>query len=271
MNYCLFMKTNVREVIRQGAGRNPIACLLGVLLAAPIQAAPSFAVADQDRSQESGFSLHFDDFGYVASAQITDTHFVLKFDDQAGTARFVHYDQFVDPLLLPGPVGPISTGAIRVQIESSVDGAYDPATGDFSTVDVYAVHFEGDLSLFQLTSPVYLPGSSMGTLSFDDAQGGTISLAWDGEGQLPNPFDPGTFIRFDYVCESGTVFRVPEPGDQDGDVDVDLKDFSFFQSCFSGAGTEYRASRCALVDYDEDGDVDLEDYPSVEANVTGPQ
>ena len=49
------------------------------------------------------------------------------------------------------------------------------------------------------------------------------------------------------------------PGDLDEDGDVDLSDYIWFQSCFTGSAGETSAS-CGAADLDGDGDVDLADF-----------
>lgn len=235
--------------------------------AATVHAEPIYLAATADPDEPSTFSLDFGMFGGVSSAAISSTEYVLELDHEAGTARFVDYRQDVAPLLLPGG---ISTGEIFVTIVESGSGTIDESTGAFTTDDLYAVYFDEDLSAFQLTSPVRLPGASTGTVLCDDAGSGTISMEWAGQGQLPNPFDPKHPINFFYVCRVNTEFVVPGPGDVEGDVDVDLKDVALFQDCFSGADAAYAMDRCAIADYDHDGDVDLSDYPLVQQNATGP-
>jgi len=238
------------------------------MTAATVHAEPIYLAATADPGAPNTFSLDFGVFGGVSSASISRTDYALELDSEARTARFVDYRQEVAPLLLPGG---ISTGAIFVTITESGSGTVDESAGAFTTDDLYAVYFEGDLSAYQLKSPVLLPGASTGTVYFHDAESGTISMEWTGQGQLLNPFDPKNPIAFFYVCRVNTEFVVPGPGDVDGDVDVDLKDVALFQNCFSGADAAYAIDRCAMADYDHDGDVDLSDYPLVHQNATGPR
>jgi hypothetical protein len=152
--------------------------------------------------------LNFGDFGGVASSIITSTNYELSVDPKLGTARFVNYLQHVEPLTLPGG---FNTGAITVEVVAdSSAGAYDPLTGVFTTTELYAVYFEGDLSAFNLTSPVLLPSSSTGTLLLDPVAGGEVRMDWNGRGELANPFDPLSSIPFSYVCEVNTLFA-PTP------------------------------------------------------------
>jgi hypothetical protein len=59
-------------------------------------------------------------------------------------------------------------------------------------------------------------------------------------------------------------------GDFDDDHDVDLSDFSFFQSCFNGPNRPYTLVECPPTDEDEDGDVDLSDFAQFQACFNGP-
>jgi hypothetical protein len=60
-------------------------------------------------------------------------------------------------------------------------------------------------------------------------------------------------------------------GDYDEDGDVDLADFSHFQTCFNGPNRPYSFENgCADADIDGDGDVDLVDFSSFQACFNGP-
>ncbi len=60
-------------------------------------------------------------------------------------------------------------------------------------------------------------------------------------------------------------------GDADGDWDLDLGDFARMQQCFGGEGVTPGDYNCFRLDYDRDGDVDLEDAAGLSAAMTGPQ
>jgi len=59
-----------------------------------------------------------------------------------------------------------------------------------------------------------------------------------------------------------------DPADFDDDGDVDLNDFIIFQLCFVGSNNP-RAPGCARPDLDRDGDVDLADFLIFQQNFTG--
>lgn len=155
---------------------------------------PVSLIASQSVSPPSSFILDFGVFGGISSANITTTEFELEIDPAAGTARFVDYQQQVDPLILPdGSANGVSTGDITVEIIESLGGTFDRATGTFVTDDVYAVHFTGDLSAFGIQSPFILPSTSTGTVSYTSLAGGTTDMEWIGEGLLAG-------IPFSYAC-----------------------------------------------------------------------
>ena len=56
----------------------------------------------------------------------------------------------------------------------------------------------------------------------------------------------------------------PLRGDADGDDDVDLHDWGDFQRCFNGANGFAVHRDCLVHDFDEDGDVDLDDYEALQ-------
>jgi len=64
-------------------------------------------------------------------------------------------------------------------------------------------------------------------------------------------------------------FILQEYGDPDFDGDYDLADAAVLQACYSG--TAPRIPACIDMDFDGDDDVDLDDYASFEARLTGPQ
>jgi hypothetical protein len=93
-----------------------------------------------------------------------------------------------------------------------------------------------------------------GTIGQPDASlamtGGDFSLAggfWAG-GQLAEPI---------------------QPGDCDGDGNVDFVDFTAFAACLSGPNDGLGVD-CACFDFDGDGDNDLADFAAFQAAFTGP-
>jgi len=183
------------------------AALVGLAAVASAQAAPTrplSIVTNENAAEPGAFTLDFGDLGLVTRSSITSTTYELRVDTVHRTARFVSYLQHVEPLILPGG---LSTGDITVEVvDGSSSGLYDPLTHTFTTSEVYAVHFTGDLSAFGLTSPVLLPSSSTGELVVDPVAGGEVRMDWDGVGQLANPFDPTSPLTFTYRCAVNTLF-----------------------------------------------------------------
>ena len=208
-NNLLLKTSGNRSIHGAGAmfGRIIVACAASLLISATSMAEPRLLVAQEDPNQISTFTLDFGvELGGVASSRIARTDYELEVDAEMGTARFVRYDQQVDALILPGG---FSTGNITIQVvEGSSTGTYDRRTGIFVTSELYAVHFEGDLSAFGLESPVLLPSTSTGFVLLDAQTGGTIGMEWVGEGELANPFDPNSTIQFAYTCEVNTQFAI---------------------------------------------------------------
>lgn len=199
---------SVHETLRQlragQVGTLAAALAVGLLVAAPALAAVVTVDNDQDPNQVSSFTLDFGDLGLVTTAEITQTDYTIELATDDLDAHFVNYQQDVDPLILPGG---FSTGAIHIEIvDGSSVGTIDLLNREFATADLYAIHFEGDLSAFELESPVLLPGAATGTFSFDADGKGYISMAWDGQSELQNPADPTQFIVFNYTCAVNTTF-----------------------------------------------------------------
>jgi hypothetical protein len=60
-------------------------------------------------------------------------------------------------------------------------------------------------------------------------------------------------------------------GDHDGDQDLDLRDFSWFQTCLSGDGQLFPGDTgCEEFDFNGDLDVDLSDFEDFHTALTGP-
>lgn len=230
-------------------------------------AEPSFIIAKDSADNPGSFTLDFVDIGFQSAGDITRTQQALRFDGETGLVSFIHYDQDVNEIILPGG---ISTGAMRVEILESEGVFFDPDTGEFETDDLYAVHFEGDLSPFGITSPFVMPGASSGVIEYTTEDGGEVVMAWEGEGFLPNPEDPESPFRFSYTCDMNNDFSNYKQADFEADADVDLHDYAVFQECFSGQDASYGHSRCELADFDRDGDVDLTDFDVVAERQTEP-
>ncbi len=192
------------RVYRVTAVRAFVAGAACLVMTAAVQAQPVTLLAQQDQSQVSSFTFDFGEFGGVASARITDTDLAIDVDTGIGSAEFVEYSQQVDPITLPGG---ISTGNLQIEIvPGTSSGTFDALTGEFATTELYAIHFDGDLSAYQLESPVYLEGNSMGSVALTTDLGGSVALEWSGSGELVNPYDPNSSISFSYTCSLAAGF-----------------------------------------------------------------
>lgn len=260
--------------------RSYLSCAASLLLVGVMgsvaAAEPTMMVAEQDFTQVSQFTLSFTDFGIESSSAILNTNYELRAElDVAETARFTNYFQDVEPLLLPDPTGQsagISTGDLFIRVvPGSSQGTFDSATGEFSTTEFYEIHFTGDLSAFGMTSPVFLPSTSAGTVQRNPDGTGLIALQWDGEGELPNTADPDAPIRFTYVCATSTEFNEQSPGDLNDDGTINLSDFSVFADCH-GRGAP--GGNCGVVNYivsdlDGNGAINLLDFAIFALNFSG--
>lgn len=240
---------------------------LGVLIAAlgagaTAMAAPGTLVCVGGADSNSEFTLDFPIFG-ADTARINQTEYDLVLDPISGEARIIYYFQHVDSLTLPGG---FETGDLTIAVlPGTSSGAFDSATGEFNTNETYAIFFTGDLSAFGLTSPVYLPGASSGTLTDSGAgETGTVQMRWNGAGALPDPTNPGSFIPFNYECRVNTDFARQQScaqstcslGDVDNDCDVDIEDIGQVLMNYGSLfpGVSQRAG-----DVNLDGNVDLVD------------
>jgi len=184
------------SIVSRGRLLMAVTVALAVATATAASASPMVVSATQNPAVQSYFTLDFGFPGGMSSAQVADTTFELEVDPSAGSARFLSYHQNVAPLTLPGGV---STGDITVEIVTSLGGTFDRATGEFTTNDVYAVHFTGDLSAFGIESPFILPSSSTATVQYDAVNEGTTVQEWRGGGVLAG-------MMFTYECSVSGSF-----------------------------------------------------------------
>jgi len=91
----------------------------------------------------------------------------------------------------------------------------------------------------------------IGAITFHDGEAAASVTAFEA---LP-PSDVDLLVAF-----IDTLGRVEF--DHDGDNDVDIDDYRFFQACMANQATaKYSpANKCAIADVDQDGDLDLADY-----------
>lgn len=186
---------------------NQATCILAVALlsGSAALAEPAILIAGDDPAVPSSFTLNFGDAGGIASARIATTDIALEVDPDRGTAHFADYFQEVEPLMLPGGV---STGNLTIEIvQGSSVGSYDQLTGEFVTEEMYAIHFEGDLSAFGLESPVILESTSSGVVTLNVDLGSRIAMDWGGDGTLANPSDPSSPLEFSYTCRVSAAFE----------------------------------------------------------------
>lgn len=220
-------------------------------------------VAVNDSAQPNHFTLDFGQFGGPRTANITSSEMVLDVCDGATpSVSFVDYYQLVEPLILPDGT---STGNMIIRVPISAGTGYDANTGVFTTLDDYAIFFDGDLSAYQIQSPFgFQQQDSTGTIIYDMPTEGRISMTWEGQSALPNPFEPGTFIPFAYTCAVNARFSTASgcgttggcSGDLDGDCSTGLSDLTVMLANFGSTGG---AVRPAQGDTDGDLDIDLAD------------
>jgi len=192
-------------------GRTAVALAAGLLIATGARAESTTIVAVENAELVSSFTLNFTGFGATSTGLIATTDIALEVDPDQGTARFAQYFQNVDALTLPGG---FDTGDLTIEIvDGSSVGTYNELTHEFITEELYAIHFTGDLSAFDIVSPVILPSTSRGFVTIGTGVDGEINLAWEGGSQLTNPLDPQTPLEFEYTCQVATKFTA-EPVDR---------------------------------------------------------
>ena len=233
--------------------------LLAGIAANAAAADQQFLLTEQDTSVRSFFTLDFGKFGST-EGEVSDTRFLFRIDRTNNTAGFLKYRQNIDSLTLPGG---FETGDIIVTIvPDSSAGVFDPATGEFETQEEYLIFFEGDLSKFGITSPVALPSTSRGTITFDSPRSGGVVQRWEGEGILQNPFDPLNPLVFTYTCEVESLHNQVDRGDLNCDGVINALDIEpFMQAMFEPDlydGT-FEVCDMALGDFDQSGTVDTLD------------
>lgn len=167
------------------------------LLGQSVQSAQTY-YGYEDANFQTSFRLDFPALGISSSSRVFYTRFKLDIDEDAGKARFVSYEQEIEPLTLP--LG-ISTGTLRVRIQNS-DGTYNAATGAIKTNDDYNITFTNDLSAFGFESPVVLPAVSEGTITTEADGSRYLEMQWQGDGELANSENPSEPYKFTYTCKT---------------------------------------------------------------------
>lgn len=81
---------------------------------------------------------------------------------------------------------------------------------------------------------------------------------------MPNGNGTSSFTRTNYISV------VPQPGDFDGDGDVDQEDFGMFQKCLTGESLPQDDTACSPARLDADVDVDQYDTAIFIACYSGP-
>ena len=143
------------------------------------------------------------------------------------------------------------------------DGSFDFLAGSYNAVLVvtngtgYNTWGDGTIEVTIDNMFLTLPGNS-----FADAEVYTVAVAFD---QEIATWPIGGTLTFDNVSlvQSGSP-------DCDLDGDIDLRDFAYFQACFTGEGGGVPTG-CECADLNSDGNVDLGDYGLVNLRMEGPQ
>jgi len=132
--------------------------------------------------------------------------------------------------------------------------------GEFDTLDVGGTAtLAGALVVTEIGGFVAVPGNSFVILTASDIVDEFDNVS------LPTDFEV-------IYTDTRVVARLPLFGDVNGDGQTDLKDYGTFQVCFGGPGSPPAAACPPLADgdWDDDGDVDLDDYVLIATVLTGP-
>jgi hypothetical protein len=118
---------------------------------------------------------------------------------------------------------------------------------------------------------LYIDNQPTPSVACQHAEGDLLSFSriWFGDVGFPVPQN-GCHVLIDYVRWHQGANAPPPVPDFDGDGDVDLSDFAWFQACFNGPNRSPTASGCDGADMDGDGDVDLADFSIMQACFNGP-
>ena len=171
--------------------------------------------------------------------------------------------------------GEPDSGGTLSQMVSLTGGTEYSITGDLAIEDTGGgENYDGgtitvmlnDTLLHEFVSPWPLPG---GETAFD-----TIDAVYT----PPASGDYDFSVRFtrSHRNETPAIYHwadnlsivLPEPGDLDGDGDVDLDDFNIFAGCMTGPDVP-TTSGCEPADLHADGDVDLADFAVFQMAFTG--
>ncbi len=139
------------------------------------------------------------------------------------------------------------------------DNAIALALGAFPLEVNYFNHYQPDT-----------PGASAGIEMYSLHGGG---LSWPTGEILTHPTrGPATLIPTCVIYQPEQLLD-PLPGDFDTDYDVDLLDFQWFQTCYTGPADEGEefilALGCRAFDFNSDADVDMDDLAAFHESVTG--
>jgi len=159
---------------------------------------------------------------------------------------------------------PVSSSA-DVTVVARVDGVADPVGNGYFVADGQG-GFSYVLNI-QLESTVDGLPRSPGTARAQD----TVHI------YVKQGADPERLVTNYLVGKMGVVQQLNLevhanqcPGDSNDDGDVDLSDVAFFQTCFTGTVGGVPAG-CDVCNANSDGNVNLDDWPSVQALLFGPQ
>ncbi len=127
--------------------------------------------------------------------------------------------------------------------------------------------FPIEVSFYNRLDPDNEFGYDRAGLEFYSWHGGGLALP-GGQLMVHPTRGPATLVPPWLIYQAEDI-RPLLPGDFEGDADVDLADWSWFESCFTGPQGEMSILNCETFDADTDFDVDLLDVATIQRNFTG--
>lgn len=162
------------------------------------------------------------------------------------------------------PPGPCSNVAAYTNARGVRLSWQNPTTSDFTG------------ALIRFRTDTFPTGPFDGTLLVDKANAPATSDAYTHRGGVPGQtyyyaiFAHDAALNYAEAATGQGVAPPVQPGDFDGDGDVDQSDFGRFQLCINGSGQVQSDPTCVGALLDDDPDVDQDDFGRFQICMSGP-